>query len=338
MNADEILARTFADHEGDAPDPDAVLADVHARLARRRRTAPVLAAAATVAAIAIGASVLVDQHRPDPAPPASTPSPSATPSATQIALGTTWLPPGTVRTTLLQRSYGTETRLYTVSVPHQPQISVQLQVRPGTELTPPGGSPPLAEFGYRQRDLTIAGRPAREWANDAGHRDSSYQLVVRLPDQRIAEIEVFVDFTREGRGAMLATIGRRVAASLQLDRPEPVGTAFRPTHVPSGFVVSAVGRGDLDGTTWILTTPGAVPDGAAVTIRQSPRAFRTGDVPGTVADGRAVRGRPTHVITDGATVTLYVDLLRPGTSVQLTSTHAAVTLAELYRIADGIRF
>jgi hypothetical protein len=108
--------------------------------------------------------------------------------------------------------------------------------------------------------------------------------------------------------------------------------------VPRGFVVSAVGRDDLNGTTWILTTPGAVPDGAAVEIAQDPDAFSSGAVHGTVADGRAVQGRPTHLITDEATVTLWIDLLRPGASVRVTATHAAVPVEELYRIAEGIRF
>jgi hypothetical protein len=51
-----------------------------------------------------------------------------------------------------------------------------------------------------------------------------------------------------------------------------------------------------------------------------------------------VQGRPSHVITDGATVSLWIDLLRPGASVRVTATHAAVPVEELYRIGDGIRF
>jgi hypothetical protein len=109
--------------------------------------------------------------------------------------------------------------------------------------------------------------------------------------------------------------------------------------VPGGFVVRAVSISDeLGGTYWALATPGAVPDGAAVTIAQDPHAFSSGAVRGTVVDGRTVQGRPTHVITDGATVTLWIDLLRPGASIQITATHAAVPLAELYAIADGIRW
>ena len=122
MTAEDILTRTFADHEGDAPDPETVLDRVHARLARRRAI-PVLAAAATVAVIALGASVLVGQQRPAPNRAAAVPSPTG-----MIALDAGWLPAGTARTVLVQHFYDQQIRVYSVTGPDGDLIRVELRL------------------------------------------------------------------------------------------------------------------------------------------------------------------------------------------------------------------
>lgn len=340
MNAEEILRQTFAEHEALAPDAEATLAGIHDRLPNRRRIATVLAAAAVVALIVAGFSVLAAQQRRTTAPPpASTPTATVPAPAgpTDVSVSSDWLPPGTVRTTMIQRYYGRQINSYSVTGSDGVPIAVELRVTPGSDLTPTNGGDGPPELGFRPNDLIIGGRPAREWRNDSGHEDSLYTVVMRLPGNRVAQVAISVPPSVEGRGAALADIGRRVAAALRLDRAEPIDPAYRPAYVPRGFVIQSVGRDDLNGTSWILATPRAVPDGAAVTIIQD-ATFRSGVVPGTVAAGRTVQGRPTHVITDGATATLWIDLLRPGVSVRVTSEHAAVPLAELYRIADGLRF
>lgn len=343
MNAEEILARTFADHESLAPDVEATLAGIHDRLPHRRRSITVLAAAAVVVLIVASFSVLAGWQRPDPGPPASPATLTAAPEAEEmVSLDTTWLPSGTARSTRVQRYYGTQEHTYIVTGADRVPITVDLVLRPGSDLTPAGSGPPPVELGYRQRDLRITGRPAREWENDTGHQDTSYTAVVRLTDKQVTDVGVSVPLGKEGRGAALAVIGRRVAASLRLDRPQPIDPAYRPGYVPTGFRVSAVGRVDVLGTFWALTTPGAVPDGAAVTIQDVPRggaspASSGGAPPASAVAGQPVQGRPSKVVTDGATVTLWIEGLRPGLTIVISSTHAAVPLAELYKIADGIR-
>ena len=228
-------------------------------------------------------------------------------------------------------------RSYAVTGADTVTTDVELAVHAGSDLTPTDGSPP-AEMGYRQQDLTIAGRPAREWRNDTGRQDSMYTVALRLPEDRVVQVKVYVPLSIEGRGATLATIGRRVAASLRLDRPEPIDTAFRPTYLPSGFVVQEVGRSDQVGTSWILAAPGAVPGAPAVFLSQDSHALDRGSIEATVADGRPVQGRPTYVLTSDAGITLRVEGFRPGVSVEITATQTAVPLDELYKIAEGIRW
>jgi hypothetical protein len=351
MNAEEILARTFAEHEEQAPDPEAVLADVHARLARRRRTVPVLAAAATVAAIAIGASVLVGQQRPAPGPPASTPSPTATgsnwtpppnPSPTPpdplatgsladaarstVAVDTTWLPPGTVKDFALGLFYGRQTRTYEVTGSDGSSTHIDLEVRPGSDLKTDDG------IDNQPHDVTIGGRPAREFR--AGE---VYAVVVRLPGNRVAQVGVL---PMGGGGTLdVAATGRRVAASLRFDRPEPIKPAYRPTYVPKDLVVRAVDRSDGLGTQWTLAKPDAQPQGPWVAVGQDPRPGTNSTLPQPVVDGRPVQGHPTHVVTEGGgQVALYVDRFVAGQSLTITVTNNLVPVAELYKIADGIRF
>jgi len=54
--------------------------------------------------------------------------------------------------------------------------------------------------------------------------------------------------------------------------------------------------------------------------------------------GRRVQGHPTTVRRAGRTIILNVYGFRPGVIVRLGSGQGASTLADLYRIADGIRF
>lgn len=347
MNAEEILTRTFADHQDEAPDPEAVLADVHARLARRRRIIPVLAAAATVAAIAIGAIVLAGQ-RPAPAPPSgpavptvtgpsSTPRPDPTPrdplsavplaeaARSTVAVETTWLPPGSARTTALMLSYGRQLRTYDVTGPDQETVRVDLEVRAGSALTTVNAD------GAPSRDLTIGGRPAREFS-----QDRHYVVVERLPGDRVAEIRVQ---PMPNSSIDLAAAGRRIAASLRFDRPEPVSPAYRLTYVPKGLVVREVGRSDaLGGTEWGLSRPRAPDTGPWVALGEDTRPGTSSSLPQPVVAGRTVQGHPTHLVTQaGNQVALYVDRFVGGNSLTINVTDGLVPVAELYRIADGVR-
>lgn len=354
MNTDEILSRTFAEHEGASPEPEAVLAAVHARLSRRRRATPLVAAAAMVVAIAVGASVLVGQRGPANEPPATdpTPTPSATgtnrtpppdPSAgadplvkvplakaalSTVAIDTTWLPPGATKNTALGLFYGRQTREYYVTDSGGRITHISLAVRSGSALTPDDG----VDRG-EARDLTLGGRPAREWRTG-----DVYSVVVRLPENRVAQVDVSLMTGTSGTFDMVAA-GRRIATSLRFDRPERIEPEFRPTYLPKGLAVRAVGRSSdaLGGTQWALATPDAPPQGPWVAMGEDPRPGTSPTLPQPVVSGRPVQGHPTHAITDGDQVTLYVDRFVSGKSLTISATSNLVPLAELYRIADGTR-
>jgi hypothetical protein len=348
MTTDEILARTFADHEADAPDPEAVLADVHTRLTRRRRTAPVLAAAATVAAIAIGASVLVGVQRRSPAP-ASTPTPAAPtstyrppqipsqptptpvdPLSTQspgaaaratVGIDAGWLPPGKAKQTGLYYSYGRQQREYDID---GPTTHVELKLWTGTSLTPD------QFFDPAPRDLTLDGQPAREWSGP-----DLYAVVLRVPGGRVAQVNVMA----AGRGdqAGLAATGRRIAESLRLDRADPIRPEFRPTYAPHGMVVRSISVRDLDGTQWVLAGPHADPAGPGFVVTEDGRKATSSSVGGSPVPGRPVQGHPTHVFTEEHRVSLWVDGLVHGKSLVVIDWDGKSPVAELYKIADGVR-
>ncbi len=356
MNIEEILVRTFAEHEGQAPDPESVLADVHARLARRRRTVPVLAAAvaaAAVVAIAVGASVLVGRPDAAPAPAATDPTPSATPTGVNqttppdptagpdplvkvplaqvalstVAVDTTWLPPGVAKKTEAGLFYGRQSRAYNVTDSAGRITRIDFEVRSGSTLRPDDG----IDRGPA-RDLTLDGRAAREW-----RPEDVYIVAMRLPGNRVAQVDVM---PLSGQTLDTATIGRRVATSLRFDRPEPINPGFRPTYVPRGLAVRAIGRFDPteDGVSWALASPDAPPEGPSVGIDVDSRPGTSPTLPQPVVSGRPVHGHPTHVVTEGSgQVALYVDRFVSGKSLTITVTNNLVPLTEVYKIADGIR-
>jgi hypothetical protein len=337
MTAEEALARTFAEHEDLTPDAEAVLAGIHAELSgRRRRILAVAGAAAAAAAVAIGTAVLVEQQRPAPPPPASTPHRTA--AVTEVGIDTTWLPPGTARTTMRGHSYGVQFRVYEVTGADKVTTTVELRMRAGSRLAPLEGDAPPKEFGFRQHDLTIAGRPAREWRNDTGSLDTSYTLVVRVPENRVVQVAVSVPLSLDGRGAALAAIGERVAGSLRLDRPEPIGPEIRPSYVPAGLVVRGVGWWDLGGTYWELAAPTAVRGGAAVLVSYTEETAAAGTPLFPVKNGRPVQGHRTKIVTMDKRFQLWIDEFRPGHEVGVDVTGAAASLQEAYKIADGVHW
>jgi hypothetical protein len=55
-------------------------------------------------------------------------------------------------------------------------------------------------------------------------------------------------------------------------------------------------------------------------------------------EGRPVHGHPAHVNTDGDGVSLWVDGLVHGKTLVVTETGKLASVAELYKIAEGVRF
>jgi hypothetical protein len=349
MKADEVLTRTFAEHDHPTPDPEAVLAAVHAGLARRRRTMPLVAAAATAAAVAIGASVLVGVQRQSGPPPAapSTPTPTAViqspgqpaptpvdplsrlplPVAANATVGidTRWLPPGTAKQTDLSVFYGRQTREYEVDGGGS-TTDVELRLWTGSSLTPD------QFLDAKPRDLTVGGRAAREWAGT-----DLYVIVLRVPGGQVAQVNVFwLGGAKPGTDALAAT-GRRIAESLRLDRAEPVRPQYRPTYAPKGLVVRWVGVRDLDGTNWALSKPDADTADPGVVLALDKRTGANPTVGGSAVPGRPVRGHATHVNTDGDRVSLWVDGLVHGQTLVVIDDRGLVPVSELYKIADGVR-
>jgi hypothetical protein len=195
----------------------------------------------------------------------------------------------------------------------------------GTSLTPDEFLDP------QPRELTLGARAAREWSGP-----DLYVVVLRVPGGRVAQVNVFDPGAN--RLADLAAAGRRIATSLRLDRAEPVNPEFRPTYVPPGLVVRSVGVGSFEGTSWALTRPNADVAGPWVGLGLDKRTGTDSTVGGSTVPGRPVRGHPTHVNTDGDQVSLWVDRLVHGKTLVVTVPGKLVSVPELYKIADGIRF
>jgi hypothetical protein len=331
MRNDDILSRTFAEHEHLAPDADAVLAGLRDR---PRRVLPVAATVTTVAAVAIGASILLDRS-PAPTTPTGAPRPAASSAAARvvpvpatIALAAGRLPAGTATPSLTASSYGEQLRGYDVVGPDGTSTSVLLTARPGTAL-------PTENKRGTPRDVTIGGRPGREWSG-AGW----YTAAVRGPGGRVVQVDL-TSYEKDGDtpvpAAGLAAVGRDVLAHVRLDRKEEIPTAYTLTYAPAGLVGRAVST-DQDGTRYELAGPTAPAGSAAVYVEPAEGSWaggQKGKPRPPAKPGRPVQGRPTFIVTTSAGPELFVDELRPGVSITLS---AGAPLAELYKIADGIRW
>jgi len=253
------------------------------------------------------------------------------PDTVTIAAG--WLPAGYTRPVIATRSYGTQLRGYDIETPAG-HLSVLVGSQPGTAL-------PTSSKRGEPRDVTVAGRPGREWSVDGW-----YRLAVRLPQARIATVDVTGSGDAKGTqrpAAELAGIGRRVAAQLQLDRRDRIDTDFTLADVPAGLAVRGVAHHVDGGTSYSLaapTAPAGKPARRSVDVSEATQAWRTpqGKPRPPATAGRGVQGRPTWVYRTEAGPVLWVDELRPGRSVVLSSTAPGSTLDDLYRIADGIRW
>jgi hypothetical protein len=306
-------------------------------------------AAATVAAVALGSSLIgADQPAPRrtaPAASATAPAraPVAAPAYTTIAPG--WLPAGRAQLVLASNGFGQDLRGYVVPAAGGPATSILVGATPGTALPNDykRGSP---------RDLQIAGRPGREWSVD-----DWYYLAILLPQGRVATVDV--DAGRnggkggDGSAAALAAIGRRVGAHLQTGRHDAIPVDFRLTYLPAGLVVQAVSWNSATGTDYTLAPPtGRTPDetygypsvgevqGSAKTNLKGKGNGDKRRLP-VATPGRPVQGHPTWVMhhpdVGGPTYpVLFIDSVRPGVSMVVSGGPVLTDLAELYRIADGL--
>jgi hypothetical protein len=331
MNPDQILSRTFAAHADLAPDADRTLAGVLDRVNRPRvRLAPTVAVAAATVAVVGGAAVVLDRPAPTPTAPATAPAPTPTPVLSRaVVRGAGWLPAGRVRSVLAAVDFDTQLRGYQVTPAGGPAVYVLVTTAPGTAL-------PTGNKRGRPVDLTVGGRPAREWAV----RDW-YTVAVRQADDTVATVNLSVD-TDAGHvdAAALAATGRRVAAALPEGAPEPIRTSYGLTALPAGTTVRSTTVSAGGDTRYVVAGR------AATAQRPGPRSVEVAEQPEVWADpigkpreaaaqGEPVLGRPTYVTRTGA---LWVDGVRPGRSILLTPLDRTTTLADLYRVARGVRW
>jgi hypothetical protein len=348
VNTEQILRQTFSAHEHLSPDAESALDGIKHRVRTRHRSRIAIAGAvAAVVAVAVGASLLAGTERQAghgptrSAPPArqphiAAPHPVAAPDHVTIAAG--WLPAGEVAQVELDNSFGHQLRGYTVTS-GQDSVYVLIGIAPGSVL-------PTDYKRGTPHDLTISARPAREWSVD-----DWYYLAFVAPGGRIATVDIEGGKNQgkggDGSAAALAAIGRNVAAHLDLNRHDPIRTGFALSYLPAGLVVQAVsGKGQNDaGYTLAPATArwqDQMPTYATVTkvsqawrnlARQRPHVDKP--APPTTA-GRPVQGHRTYVVTGGDTPVLWIDEIQPGVSIEISGGPGVASLAEVYRIADGL--
>lgn len=351
MKTDEILHQTFAAHEHLTPDADLTLDGITHRVRNRRRSqAAIAGVVAVVVAVAVGATLLPRAHNAG-APtqetrsvaPAKKPSPPRlhpvkAPDYVTIAAGR--LPAGKATQVLIANGFGQQVRGYNVVSGGQTTY-VLIGVQPGQAL-------PTSNKRGTPQDLTIGGRSAREWSVD-----DWYYLAITLPGGQIATVDIEGGRNQgkggDGSAATLATIGRNVALHLEVNRHDPIKSSFALSYVPPGLAVGSVSRDDQNGTTYTIAPANAhwsdqMPmyatvnevRGAApgIPAAGNPRSLQKGMPP--VSAGRPVQGHRSYVVTGIDVPTLWIDNVRPGVSISITGGPGVTTLAEVYRIADGL--
>jgi hypothetical protein len=346
MNDTEILRRTFAAHEHMAPDAELALDGIqHGVRTRRRSRAAVAGAVVTVAAVVVGASFLSSAAKhPAQAPAGKAPGPAparartAAPAPDFVTIAAGWLPSGAVQQTLLSNSFGQQVRGYNVtSGATSVYVLVGIEPRTASPIDHKRGTP---------REFSVNGRQATEWSVD-----DWYDATIVLSDGQEATVEIAGGANQgkggDGSAAALAAIGRRVAAHLELQRHDSINPSFALSYVPRGLVVRAVSRDAQNGTSYTVAGAGAhwsetMPNYATVsesresTQPQRGSGTKKGDPLAGSTHGRAVQGHRTLVSASGEVPTLWVTGVRPGVSIVLNGGPGVTSLAELYRIADGL--
>ena len=346
MNSTQILNETFASHEHLTPDADLALDGIQHRLRTRRRSRVAMAGVvAAVAATAVGAAFLTDAadhaNHATRAPAAHQPTAAKTqlqvplPAPDHITIAAGWLPAGTVKGVVLDNGFGQQARGYDVTADDGSSVYVLIGTQPGTSL-------PATYKRGTAHDRSVNGRSAREWSVD-----DWYHLAILLPDVQVATVEIEGGPNQgkggDGSAAALAAIGRKVGEHLDLNRHDSITPGFALSYLPAGVVTRAVGRDAQSGTSYTLASPGAqwsetMPNYATVNefggLWSAMRTSQKGLPP--ASPGRAVQGHPTYVVSGGKVPYLWIDGVRPGISISIIGGPGVTTLAEVYKIADGL--
>ncbi len=347
MKTDEILQQTFASHEHMTPDADLALDGIRHRVRTRRRSrAAVASVVVAVIAVAVGATFLPGNHHsatPEQTPrsvaPAKKPSPAKphpVPAPDHVTIAAGWLPAGKATQVLIDNGFGRQLRGYNVISGGQTTYLL-IGSQPG----------PALPTDYKRgipNDLTIGGRPAREWSVD-----DWYYLAFVTPTGEVATVDIESGQGRGGDGsaAALAAMGHQVAMHLKLNRQDPIEPGFALSYLPAGIVVSDVWRDQQSGTRYTLTPTGArwadtMPEYANVSVvaqswhDQAAQGAGSHKSSPPSTPGRPVQGHRSYVFTGDDVPMLWIDSVRPDLSIEITGGPGVTTLAEVYRIADGL--
>jgi antitoxin (DNA-binding transcriptional repressor) of toxin-antitoxin stability system len=335
MTPDDILTRTYAEHEALAPDAETTLAGILDRRPHRAGPVALLAAGVAVAAVVAGSTALLDRDPSPVAGPSPTGSDTTAPAypaelvkvplpVDGIALDPTWLPPGSRSDRQLGNAFGVQTYRLAVTAADGSSTGVSLDIRRAAGLAPPGASGP-------ERDVTFDGKPAREWAGAGSH-----VLAWWADGDRMASVTV----TAAGRPAAdLAAVARRIATGLRIDRLRAIGAPYTVADPAGPLTVRSVSRVVGGSSYTVLATAAAAPAEAAVEVADLGTSWAGKDQRmWQPVRGRPVLGRPTWIYTGSSGQALWIDEVRPGRSLTLTATDRTVTLDQLYAIAAGVRW
>jgi hypothetical protein len=235
-----------------------------------------------------------------------------------------------VQQTGLSNGFGRQTHGYDVTATGGTSTHVLVSTEPGTAL------PTTYKLGT-PHDLSVGGRPAREWSVD-----DWYYLAILEPDGQVVAVEIRGGPNQgkglDGSAAALAAVGQKVGANLDLNRHDSINPSFGLSDLPAGVEVRAVSRDHQSGTTYTVASPRAQPPS------QPTDYARVSEVAGTWASaggnpalqGRLVQGHPTYVISGRAFPGLWIDSVRPGVSISIFGGPGVTTVADVYEIADGL--
>jgi hypothetical protein len=335
MHADSVLHQTFVEHEWLVPDSGQAQAAFYQHLRTRRRRTRQRSLAALTTAVAAGAVTVGATQLTGPAPdrtpghsstapsvaagqPGSPRTPGPVSLPTTLTIGAGWLP-GATTEVVDSNGFGKQQRGFLMNG-GGPHSYVLITAEPGG-LTPVYGGTP--------HDLLINGKAAREF-----RQARRYYIAVQVAPGRIVSVYVGDEASAEE----LAGIGRRVAENLQLDRHDTISLPFRPTYVPAGTTVRGFERDTTAGNTtlWIGTERARRDIDASFSVMEKVAGSDSGEgLPASPKSGRKVQGHPTRFASTSDMTYLWVDGFLGQNSVEITGRPG--TLAELYKIADGLR-
>ena len=237
-----------------------------------------------------------------------------------LTVAATYLPPG--RVTQVSGANGSVEQLRNyVVLDGSISTSVAITIQPGLGLPASGGP------GGKGVDRQVAGQQARQWTRPGW----SELVIVR------GRSAVTVDVRRTGAtAATVSTLARQVAGHLVYDRHDLLHPEFGLGYVPAQENTALVQVDENGATQYVLTVqPGKpLPD---VVVASTTIVAKV-----TTTPGRAVQGHPTQVSTNyrqtgsPAVPILEIENAVNGHRIVITGGSGATTLAELYKIADGL--